>query len=322
MHFQRTVYRGSTRIRHPECVVLLGVLAGSLAAGCSDPAPDPPVEDTPRVTPVMTAGPPPPVTGPSLAEARESGEVTLQVLYVTSSGFAYLDADGELTGVTVELTRAFADWLEENEGMAVELEFREEERWAEFYQRVGVSEGGVLGLGNVTITDERRQQLDFSPPYLNNVATLMTHEDVPELDDMEAIGEAFSDLTGLIYPGTLHEARMEELRRTHFPGMDTVVVESNTELVGRVASGEGYFGYIDIYNYWGALEDGASLRRHPVGDDDSETFGVILPRGSEWTPLLTDFMLAEGPIQETAWYRELLAEHLGEDLAGMLQGPE
>jgi hypothetical protein len=124
---------------------------------------------------------------------------------------------------------------------------------------------------------------------------------------------------GLTYPGTLHQTRIEAIRREHFPEMETVDVASNDELVGRVASGEGYFGYVDIYNYWRAVEGGAPLRHHPVGDDASETFGVILPRGSDWTPVLAEFFEADGPLQETEAFRSLLREHLGEELAGLLR---
>jgi hypothetical protein len=264
---------------------------------------------------------PRPLQGPSLAQATEEGEARLQVIYVPSSGFAYEGGDGRLTGVTVELMRAFGGWLEETREIRVQMDFHPEERWATFYRQVRDSEGGVFGIGNVTITEERRGEVDFSPPYLTNVAILVTHEEVPELESMEAIGDAFRELTGLTYPGTLHELRMESLRREHFPEMETVDVASNDELVGRVSSGEGYFGYVDIYNYWRAVEGGAPLRHHPVGDDASETFGVILPRGSDWTPLLAEYFETDGPLLQSDEHRARLREHLGEELAGLLQAP-
>jgi hypothetical protein len=254
----------------------------------------------------------------TFAQAREAGEATLRVIYVPSSGFAGRDQDGRLTGVTVELLRRFGAWVEEHHGIDVTMEFVEEPLWATFYQRVRHSRGGVFGIGNVTITGARRDELAFSPPYLSNVATLMTHADVPELASMEELGRAFAGMRGLRYPGTLHEERLHELRRTWFPDLETVPVESNDELVGLAASGEGYFGYIDIYNYWRALERGMPLRRHPVADDASEEFGVIMPRGSDWVPVMEAFFRTHDGVQESHWYRELLTEHLGGELASLL----
>jgi ABC-type amino acid transport substrate-binding protein len=267
---------------------------------------------------------PPPGNGlealeaPTFAQARETGEATLRVIYVPSSGFAGRDEDGRLTGVTVELLRRFGHWVEEAHGIDVDVEFVEEPLWATFYQRVRHSRGGVFGIGNVTITEPRRDELAFSPPYLSNVATLMTHADVPELGSMERVGQAFAGMRGLRYPGTLHEQRLNELRRDWFPELQTVPVESNDELVEMTASGEGYFGYIDIYNYWRAVERGMPLRRHPVADDASEEFGVIMPRGSDWAAVMEAFFQAHDGVQESPWYRALLTKHLGEELATLL----
>jgi hypothetical protein len=263
-------------------------------------------------------GPQAHLQGTPLPQAMEEGVAHLQVLYVPSSGFAYGGPAGELTGVTVELLRGFGRWLEETRGLEVEMQFVGEERWATFYQAVRDAGDGVLGIGNVTITEARREEIDFSPAYLSNVAILMTHEDIPELQSLGRIGEAFQGLTGLLYPGTLHESRMMALRDAHFPDMPTAEVASNDELVGRVSAGEA-FGYVDIYNYWRAVEGGAPLRHHPVGDDASETFGVILPRGSTWTPLLAEYFEEGGPLVESDAHRELLREHLGRELADLLR---
>ena len=293
-------------------VGLAGLVLLLAALGCG-------AED--EAGPGEAAGPPQgiePLEGPTFQEAQERGEVALQVLYVPSSGFAYRDDAGRLTGVTVELLRRFGAFVEETHDLDVAVEFIEEPHWATFYQRVRYSRGGVFGIGNVTITEPRREELAFSPPYLVNVATLMTHADVPELSALEEIGEEFRGMRGLTYPGTLHEDRLERIRDRYFPEMEMVPVESNDELVGMAASGEGYFGWIDIYNYWRAVERDLPLRRHPVGDDDSEEFGVIMPRDSDWAPVMEAFFRENRGVQEAGWYRALLRDHLGEELAGLL----
>jgi hypothetical protein len=261
-----------------------------------------------------------PVTATTFAEARSTGEANLTFFHVPSSGFAYRGDDGELTGVTVELLRDFARYAAAEHGIALSVEWVEEERWADFYGYVRDSSGGAFGVGNVTITDPRRDELAFSPPYLNNVAVLVTHENVPELSSLEEIGTAFRGLTALPYPGTLHEVRLEAIRDRHLPEMPTRPVASNDELVSLLASGEGYFGYIDVYNYWRAREAGQPLRRHPVGDDASETFGVIMPHGSDWAPVMEAFFATGGGYVESPRFRALMREHLGDELASLLAG--
>jgi len=296
-------------------VLLMALTVGACDAENGDLGQD--LAEDPRPAPPAGIEP---LHGPSFAQAQEAGQARIQVLYVRSSGFAAAGPDEDLTGVTVEILREFGNFVEETYGMDVTVTFEEEEHWPTFYQRVRYSEGGVFGIGNVTITEARRDELAFSPPYLDNVAILMTHEDVPELESLEEMSDAFSGMTGLLYTGTLHEERIEALRDDYFPGMATAPVGSNDGLVSRVASGEGYFGYIDVYNYWAALERGEPLRRHAVGDDASEQFGIIMPRHSDWEPVMREFFEREDGLMRSEWYRDLLDEHLGGELARLLLG--
>jgi ABC-type amino acid transport substrate-binding protein len=285
-----------------------------LASGCA-----PGAGVAPEVGESFGDGPATSVERPTLSEARDAGRAELAFFFVPSSGFAYRDDGGHLTGVTVELLRGFATWVGRTEGLDVEVTWIEEPLWADFYGYVRDSRGGAFGIGNVTITEARGEELDFSPPYMQNIAVLVTHEDVPELGSMEEISRAFAGLTALRYPGTLHEARLMEIRDTRFPAMTSREIASNDELVAGLAAGPSTFGYIDIYNYWRAREAGQPLRRHPVGDDAAETFGVILPDNSDWTPLMAAYMEeiggAEGPT-----LARLLREHLGNELADLLSG--
>jgi ABC-type amino acid transport substrate-binding protein len=261
-----------------------------------------------------------PVAGTSFRETQRTGRGQITFFYVPASGFAYRDDTGTLTGVTVELLRDFARYAADTHGVELEAVWREEVRWSDFYRHVRNSEGGVFGVGNVTITEARRDELDFSPPYLHNIAVLVTHERVPELHSMADIGHAFRSLTALPFPGTLHEARLDAIRERYLPGLPTRPVESNDEIVALLASDGGYFGYLDVYNYHRARQAGLPLRRHRVGDDASEAFGVILPRSSDWTPVIEAFFRAGGGYTRSARFREHMRNHLGEELAALLAG--
>lgn len=256
--------------------------------------------------------------GDELAAIREEGTGSVLVLYSSSEGWAYEDADGRLTGVTVEILRDFFDWLQDEEDVDLQVTWEEDPEWNRFYRRVRNSAGGVIGSGNVTMTDERREELDFSPPYANNVGVLITHEDVPELESMAQAEEAFRDFVAHPYRGTLHEERVNRLRERRIPGLRVLPLESNDDILQAVATEPNRLAWIDIYAYWRAVEDGLPLRRHPAGDDASETLGFILPRGSDWTPALERFFEADGGYRNTDRYRELLETHLGEGLTLLL----
>jgi hypothetical protein len=250
--------------------------------------------------------------------AERAGEATLRVLYVQADGFAYT-ADGDsVTGVTAEIMHAFAHWVSQRYDVAVTLQFVEEQDWRAFYGRIRDAHGGVFGLGNVTITDERRRELSFSPPYLTNVAVLITHDSISELNTLEDVRTTFSGLSALAFEGTLHEERLRFLRDAWIPDAPVAMARSNSEIIERVAAG-GYFAYVDAYNFWRAQEQGAPLRRHAVGDDPAEEFGIIMPLNNDWAPLLEEFFARDGGYRNAPAYRRILEAHLGASLTEALE---
>lgn len=263
----------------------------------------------------------PPVAPGAAAPSEVARADTLTVLYVPAEGFAYTGADGRLTGVTAELMRAFAAWEARETGRPIVLDFVEEPDWRAFYARVRDAEGTVFGLGNVTITEARRAELRFSPPYLHNVAVLVTRDDVPELAHLDEIPERFAGLRGVPFAGTLHEVRLRRLREAYLPEAPLEPATSNAEILARVAEG-GRFAYVDGYNFWRAEAAGAPLRRHAVADDPGETFGVIMPLGNPLAPRLDAFLAGTagtaGFVASPA-YGALLQRHLGPALAAQLE---
>lgn len=260
-----------------------------------------------------------PLSGTSLAEAEAARRADLQFIYVPASGFAYRGEDGRPTGATVELLRDFADWLARDRGIAAHVHWLEQEDWSRFYAQVSEGQGAVFGVGNVTITEAREDELDFSPPYMRNVAVLVTHEREPELVSMDTLGEAFAGMRALAFPGTLHETRLHELSTRHFEGrLPMDALGSNDAIVERLSGTARGFAYLDAYNLHRAQQAGKPLRRHAVGDDASESFGVILPDDSDWTPLIRAFFEADGGYVNSPRWREHLSNHLGPELATVL----
>lgn len=255
--------------------------------------------------------------GDRLSVASEAGHATLTVLFVASEGWAELDEQGRPTGVTIELMQRFAVWVNDEHGIELELAFKQEADWSVFYRRVRDASGGVFGLGNVTITEARREELAFSPPYVNNIAVLISHADTAPLEQADRISEIFAGQRAMAFADTLHETRLRALAETGWPDMPMDFTRSNDEILAAAAAGS-HFAYIDGYNYFRAAERGMPLQRHPAFDDPGETFGIIMPLDNDWHPLVEAYFAAEEGVIGQAWYQELLENHLGPDVARLL----
>ncbi len=256
--------------------------------------------------------------GDPWAEVLNQGYGTLKALYVPAEGFAYRDDEGRLTGVTVELIRDFTAFVCDAHGVDLEVEFEKEEDWRVFYRRVADGGDGLIGFGNVTITEERKNELVFSPPYMNNIASLITHRDAPELKSFDELSSAFEGMKALAFEGTLHEERLEYLVKNHFPNTAIHFAATNDEIVERVGANESYFAYIDLYNYVRAANRGAPIKRHPIGDDSAEQFGYVMPLGTTWDNVIRQYFEHNGGLTSSERYRHIMEKHLGKDLARWL----
>ena len=261
---------------------------------------------------------PEPITNNSWEQVQQMGEGVVTLVYVPSDGFSYVDEDGRLTGVTIELVRDFVDYVNVQYGMSVSINYRPIESFSTFYETVRDASGGVFGVANVTITEERKEEVAFSPPYMTNIATLITHSEIPEISNFDEIGSAFSGLEALAFEGTLHQDRLEAIIEEHLPDAEMEFAHSNSEIIERVSSGNNYFAYVDIYNYWRAANDDAPLQRHSAGDEASEQFGIVMPLNSDWHHIVERFFEDEGGYLNTDRYRYLMETHLGEELAQLL----
>lgn len=258
--------------------------------------------------------------GDTFHQLNARGEGNVVVIFTPSEGWAHRrDPNREPEGVMVEILRDFFEWVEEREGVRAEATWVEEAEWGRFYRRVRDAAGGVLGIGNVTITEERREEVDFSPPYLSNVAVLITHADVPELSSLEEAPSHFSGFIACPRRGTLHEDRIEGLRDRGIPDFRVQYLNSSEAVISAVLEGPDRLAWVDVHNFWRAAENGAPIRRHPSADDHTESLGIILPRGSDWTPLLETFFLEGEGYRNSLRFHQLLDTHLGEELAQLLR---
>jgi hypothetical protein len=253
----------------------------------------------------------------SWAETLRTGKGELTAFFVPAEGFAWHEGD-RLTGITVDILRAFTAWAEDQYHAQVGLDFRAVDDFRTFMQTVVEADEGTIGLANVTITEERKGIMQFSPAYLNNIAVLISHDSRAGLDRFENFRQVFSGLTALAFEGTLHEARLRNLLDEWYPEMPVEYAHSNAEIIEKTAYGDNYLAYVDVYNYWRAVGDGMPLRRHEIGDDAAEQFGYILPLKSDWGPVLQEFFEHDGGFIHSGAYRSILEEHLGEGLAALL----
>lgn len=258
--------------------------------------------------------------GDSWAQVKQVKQGTISLAYVETPSFVYKDKTGELTGICVDIMNDFVKWMNNNKGVKLQSKFvGDGTSFRGMYDKVKGSMGGVFGLGNITITEERKKEVKFSPPFITNFAILITQGNVATLGKLEDLPTTFAKLTAYTAKGTLNEKRILELKEKYYPQMKIVTVATSPDAYNKVFSDPNSFTYLDLAFYLEAVQERKSVKRHPVGDVAAEKFGFIMPTNNDWGPQLEEFFKANGGYTNTARYREILAKHLGETGVKLLQ---
>lgn len=259
-------------------------------------------------------------TGDSWAQVKANGKGTVSMAYVETPSFVYKDASGKLTGICVDIMADFVKWTNENKKVNLTSKFvGDGSNFRGMYDKTKASIGGVFGLGNITITDERKKEVKFSPPFITNFAILVTQNSVATLAKFEDMPTTFGKLTAYTAKGTLNEKRILELKQKYFPAMKIAYTATSQETLEKVMADPNGFAYLDLGFYLEAVNMKKSIKRHPIADKAAEQFGFVLPLNSDWYPVLEEFFNSGGGYLNSAQYRKILVTHLGETGVKLLQ---
>lgn len=258
------------------------------------------------------------LTGDSFEEALEQGEAEITAKYLEEDAFAFYE-NGELQGIHYEIFNRFISWAEREYEIDISVNWEgESESFSRFYNNVNNASGGVFGLGTVTILEERREEVQYTPPYIVNIAVLATHDTVDEVNSWEELSEQFSGMTGVSIPGTTLETRMNNLRDNYLPGLQLVEVDSQVEAMEMINDNPDHFTYVDLAVYW-PLREELNLHRHEFADEPGEEFGYIMPLDSDWAEPFTRFFTLGSGFETTSTYRQIIMDHLGQEVHELLR---
>jgi len=253
----------------------------------------------------------------TFAKAKESKTANLTYVYSEAPGFA-ANIGGEVTGVCVDIMSDFEFFLLDKYGITVNstMEKQHANNFTDYLQAVQSSKAGVFGLSNTTITAKRRQEYSFSPPYITNIAMILTNKAVPTLSDISNISEVFAGKTAITIKGTTNEEQIIKIKNQHFPSLKTEYVNYFDEGMVMISRDENYFINIDFTYYLDAIQSKKPIKRHPAGDQTAEEFGILMPKDSDWGKPFAEFLTEE--YRNSPSYRKIIAKHLGPNALRLL----
>ncbi|MBK6265862.1 transporter substrate-binding domain-containing protein [Marivirga sp. S37H4] len=257
------------------------------------------------------------ISGDTFAKALETKKANLTYIYSEAPGFA-ANQNGKVQGVCVDIMNDFEFFLLDKYGITVNSTMNKQHanNFTDYLNTVKASKNGVFGLSNTTITEKRKKEYSFSPPYITNIAMILTHKDVPTLESLDRIAEVFEGKTALTIKGTTNEEQILKIKANYIPNLKIEYVNYFDEAMVKIDNSTDYFTNVDFTYYLSALNNKKSIKRHPAGDQTAEKFGIIMPKNSDWVKPFNEFLTTA--YETSSSYRKIIALHLGPNALKLL----
>ena len=261
------------------------------------------------------------LVGDSFSKANQTKKAKFYYVYDGVPGFVDKGPSGEVEGFLAEIMRQFESYVLNTHGITVTSEFRQvpNKDFKIFMSDIKNGKGGVFGLSNVSIKEERKKDYSFSPPYMNNVSVLVSSSKVPTVTNMDDLPARFNAMKAYSVAGSTYYQRLMEIKEKYHPDMEIVSLSSVDEVMNTISKTDGGYAVVDLHYYLQSLKT-HPIKRHPVGDKGEDKFGVIMPLSNDWQPVIKEFFnsgFIGGPE-----YRKLIAENLGKGALRLMEGSE
>lgn len=240
---------------------LLGItMAAGLIAGCGAPA-----KESAGGTESGAA------KARTLSEIKESGTIKIGV-FSDKNPFGYVDANGNIQGYDVYFAKRLAKDLFGSEDK-VEFVYVEAASRVEYLKSAKVD----VILANFTVTDERKEQVDFALPYMKVALGVVSPDDKLITDVAE-----LKDKTLIVVKGTTAETYFSE----NHPEIKLLKFDEYQEAYDALADGRGDAFSTDNTEVlaWALQNKGFHVGIESIGNTD--TIAAAVQKGNtellEW----------------------------------------
>ncbi len=249
-------------------------------------------------------------TGDNWADilSNKKGEV---VFYWYPNNISIEDSKDIIDGVEFDLAKSFINYINEKYGVEITLKWIETKSFDDVMDTVRYAQSGVFGASSISITEERKSYFKFTPPYLADVAVLVSSPDVPLAHTSREFVKIFNRLTAVSIPNTTLDKALKELSFKQNLRFDMKYVSNSGEIIAAIENSKNGFGYIDLPNFLVAFDHSSKVRRQFFYPIKLEGIAMIYPLVSDWEDPVKDYFNSE---QFEVDKQRIIEKYFGKDV--------
>jgi len=219
--------------------------------------------------------------------SKKEGDV--EIIWTGLEPFMYQDEKGVLKGIEVELLREFFAFLEKKYKVKIRVRWREVSLFAEVEPAVRSKTGCYFGASAISITEERKRAVGFTPPYMPDISVLISNANVPIFVTKEEFANLSSSLIGFTARGSTYDTDLRALKVETKSNFSIRYIEGTDDLVKIIHENPNSIGYMDFPIYLKYYEKGLRIKRQFIFKTIRDGYAFILPKHHDWQEPINAF---------------------------------
>ncbi len=229
----------------------------------------------------------------SWADSQKAHRATILIYWYESKPFIFKNEAGEMNGIEVEIMDGFTRYLKKKHNFDLTIQWIEAQSFEDTYLKI-CHEGrpGVIGASAFSITRERQEKVNFTPPYMPDISVLISSKSIPIIQTAEQFDEIFSRLEAITIKGTTYEEDLLKLKKEREIDFRIRYVPSYENIQVTIQNADSAFGVIDLPTYMVELNKnaGLSVNRQNILPIKREGLAFISPKASDWAQPLSEYI--------------------------------
>lgn len=257
--------------------------------------------------------------GDSWQQCKEYGKGTIIVYWHVVEPTTYL-IDGEKEGIEVDLMKSFQQYIKITYDVDITIKWVRIDDFNQLLANLSSKSAvGEFGVGNISITEERKNLIRFTPPFLPDMNLLVSSADIPIVSKESDFSSNFLGAKGITIEQTTLASDLEFLKNNHLNDVEFQHVSISDDLAKIIADGPRKFGYIDISVYLHSLKKGIPITRHNIFTVIREGYGIGYSKTDDWAEPIEAFFKHDGfRVSRDNTIRKFLGDEFFELIIGAL----
>ena len=255
-------------------------------------------------------------SGDTWKKVKNEGSGTLTVAYYEQHGILYKDANGTMKGVCADILKDFSDFVKTRYNKNLEIRYAiHEENFAGFLKIVK-EDATVLGVGNISITEERKKIYKYTPSYMPNLMVMLTHKDAPNITTFNELKDKFPGYTAEVINESTSVNMIGKIKKDYSPSLKIRYMESGPAMLESISNDPKTFGIVDFTEYLNAIRKKIPVKKQNIDLGTSEDLGFLMSKQSDWDEAWNSFLTPE--YKKSSKYRQIIATNLGTSFLNQL----